>query len=113
MTDSGGLTGSASITVIVDPAPPVLEEITITRAEFRSRNGRWRIEGTTTVPGPGNTLTAVLDRTSETIGSADADGAGGWRIRPGDPNVVAPAGDSITVTSTGGASATATVNVRR
>jgi hypothetical protein len=103
----GGSFGNASGLwgiVRVGAAAPAAEEITIINAEARrgNRQGRWdwTITGTTTVPGPGNQMTAVLQRTGQTIGTAAVSDTGTWTIDVRNSRVAAQTGDVVVVTST-------------
>jgi VCBS repeat-containing protein len=105
----GSLTATGTLTVLV----PVLDSVTITRAEFRTRRNEWRIEGTTTVPGPGNTVFARLNNNLlQEIGSAAVDAVGNWSISVRNSQIVAVPGDTITVNSSNGGAATSDVFIR-
>ena len=107
---AGAVSNIATVTVNVNNV--VAEQITIALAQFRTRAARWTINGTTTVPGPGNQITAVLQRTGQTIGTAAVDAVGGWAIDVRNSPITAVAGDVVVVTSTGGATASQVVSVR-
>ena len=51
-TGTGG-TASSSVTVTVNPA--AAETISVSRRDFRADKNEWRVEGASTLPGPGNT----------------------------------------------------------
>jgi hypothetical protein len=102
--------GTAAVTVTVAGAP-VQEVITITAARYRTATSIWRINGTTTVPGPGNTMIARLIRTRETIGTGEVDALGNFTIRVVNSPVVGLAGDIIRVFSSGGNAVRAPVTI--
>jgi hypothetical protein len=90
--------------------------LTITAARFRVGNRRWDISGTSTVPGPGNTVTLSLVHNggvTATIGTAQVDALGAWSFRSQNSTVFAGTGDQVLAQSTAGGSATLTVNVTR
>jgi hypothetical protein len=99
-------------TVTVNVNNVAAEVVTITQAQFRTGQSRWTITGTTTVPGPGNQMTAILVRTGQTIGSAVVTAAGAFTIDVRNSPVVPRAGDVVRVTSTFGGTATQTVSIR-
>lgn len=99
-----------SVTVTVTPA---LEVVQITRADYVRNKRRWRVEGSSTYPGPGNAVTLY----SGPVGAAGTqvlatgvpvDGAGLWAWDSGANAPVGPAGSPgiVTAVSTGGATAT-------
>jgi len=109
----GGLGVSSNLaTVTVNVNNPAAEQITITLAQYRIGGSRWRITGTTTVPGPGNQMTAVLQRTGQTIGSAAVTAVGAFTIDVRNSPVTPVAGDVVVVTSTFGGTAQQTVSIR-
>jgi hypothetical protein len=107
---AGAESNAATVTVNVNNV--AAEQITIALAEFRTRQARWRINGTTTVPGPGNQVTAVLDRTGQTIGTGAVDAVGAWIIDVRNSPVAAEAGDVVVVTSTFGTQAQQPASIR-
>jgi hypothetical protein len=106
----GVFSNLATVTVNVNNV--AAEVVTITQAQFRTGQSRWTITGTTTVPGPGNQMTARLQRTSQTIGSAAVTAAGAFTISVRPSPVVPIAGDVVVVTSTFGGTAQQTVSIR-
>lgn len=87
--------------------------ITITRAVFRTSLGRWVIDGTNTVVGPGNEVTVVLERTGGLIGTVPVDAAGNWSIRtPANLTTLPQDGDRVLATSTAGGTARRIVSLR-
>jgi hypothetical protein len=107
---AGGVSNLATVTVNVNNV--AAEVVTITLAEFRTGQSRWRITGTTTVPGPGNQMTARLQRTGQTIGSAAVTAVGAFTISVRPSPVVPDIGDVVVVTSTFGGTAQQTVSIR-
>jgi hypothetical protein len=105
----GVFSNLATVTVNVNNV--AAEQITITLAQFRRGQSRWRITGTTTVPGPGNQMTARLQRTGQTIGSAAVSAAGAFTIDVRNSPVVPDTGDVVVVTSTFGTQAQQTVSI--
>ena len=73
--------------------------------------------GTSTVPGPGNTVTVSLVSTGPSngadIGIVDVDAAGAWTLRVDNSTVIAVDGDEVLATSSAGGSDTLAVNVRQ
>jgi hypothetical protein len=95
--------GSATDTVEISVNP---DDITVTRAEFRTGNGgEWRIEGTDAIFGPGISVTIVLGPTAEGAPLATnvpVDTVGAWSFRQ-KPSSATPGGfTTVTVVSTGG-----------
>jgi len=110
VADGTGLfSNEATVTVSVNNV--AAEQILITQAQYRIRQARWRVRGSTTVPGPGNQMTATLKRTGQTIGSAAVDVAGAWTIDVINSPVTAQPGDVVVVTSTFGSTAEQTVSI--
>ncbi len=112
VSDGNGGIDTALVTVNVSATPPISGEVvTIRRATFANRRGNWIIRGTSTVPGV--SVTAVLDRTGETIASFQARPRGrNWVIRARGSAVNAQPGDTITVTTSNSGIGTASVLVR-
>jgi hypothetical protein len=113
VTDSAGAPGSDSITVTIASVGDV---IFVDSAVYRTRQGRWNVQGTGTVPGA--LITVTLDAAVDpiAIGSATVAADGTWQINgpPEDPAAVAEDGDFITaVSSAGGIDANVPVTVRR
>ena len=101
MTDSAGAPGSDSITVtIISDA----DDIFVDSAVYRTRQDRWNVQGTGTVPGA--LITVTLDNGPDPIvvGSVTVGADGTWQINglPEDSNAVAVDGDTITAVSSGG-----------
>ncbi|MBE7472508.1 MAG: multicopper oxidase domain-containing protein [Anaerolineales bacterium] len=108
VTDSGGQTGSASVTVNITspaPPPPATETVTVTRAEFRAGKKRWIVEGTSSTPGPGNTITIYVGSTTggTVIGTAEVSATGAWTFDQRNSAVAPDSSNTISVESTGGA----------
>ena len=94
---------SATDTVII--APLNSDPLTLTRAEYRSTKNKLRIDGATTVPGPGNEITLWLNNKNGTTAliTAPVDNLGVWAVRFSPPGNLTPeAGDTLTITSSQG-----------
>ncbi|MFQ5495027.1 MAG: hypothetical protein ACE5EX_06565, partial [Phycisphaerae bacterium] len=100
--------GSETRQVIVNPTPP--DTLTVALAKFNQTVSQWTIEGTASVPGPGNAVLGYLGDpiTGTLIGAADVTAAGTWQIltaegSPVDPNAPgAPTTLSLQSTPFGG-----------
>jgi hypothetical protein len=88
----GASSNAATVTVTV----PAADTLNIVRAQFRTR-GDWRITGTASIPGPGNTITIHIGPTlaGPVLGTVPVDVAGAWdfvlkgtSIRPDSTNTV-------------------------
>ncbi len=91
-TDSGDLSGSGSITVNVT----AVDNIVIDSAQYRG--GRWRVEGTGSVPG--NTITVISD--GVIVGTTNVNNNGSWRVQTTSGPAPAPTNPSVRATSSGG-----------
>jgi hypothetical protein len=88
--------GSSTATVTITPKP---DTVTITRAaQYTTSTREWRIEGTSSVVGPGVTIN-VYNGTTQAgaatpsgtlIGTADVDALGAWKFRQVVPATSAP-----------------------
>jgi len=92
--DSHGLASNPTTVTITVTNPDI---ITITLAQFRTQKRDWRIRGTDTIPGPGNTITIHNGPTlaSPILGTIAVDVAGAWdfvlkgsSVSPGPTNTV-------------------------
>jgi hypothetical protein len=100
VTDSHlGVSNPATVTVNV-VAPDTLA---IVQAQFRTR-GDWRIRGTSTIPGPGNTITIHNGPTlgAPIIGTIAVDATGAWDFSLKGTNIVPDATHTISIESTKG-----------
>jgi hypothetical protein len=100
---ASGAGGSSTDTVEISVNP---DDITVTRAEFRSGNGgEWRVEGTDTIFGPGVSVTIYLGPVAQGAPLATnvpVDTLGAWAFRQ-KPSSATPGGaTSVTVVSSGG-----------
>jgi hypothetical protein len=93
VSDNNGLPSNPA-TVTVNVVAP--DTLTIALAQFRT-TGEWRIRGTSTIPGPGNTITIHNgpNLTSPVLGTIAVDTAGAFdfrlkntAIRPGPTNTI-------------------------
>lgn len=99
-------TGDPSLTsnvgtlqLVVQPAP-VIDIVTVTRANYRQSRDRWDVRGTTNVPGA--TITLSLVSSGQEIATAVADAAGFWLFDVRGAGIFPVPGDSIRVTSSSG-----------
>jgi hypothetical protein len=100
---ASGPSGSSTDTVEISVNP---DDITVTRAEFRTGNGgEWRVEGTDTIFGPGVSVTIYLGPVAQGAPLATnvaVDTLGAWAFRQ-KPSSATPGGaTSVTVVSSGG-----------
>ena len=94
-------TATASTIVTVRPA----EALTITRLEFRANRNEWRIEGTSSIPGPDNTMTLYTGPTAPgpvILGTAAVDGLGVWDFRERQSSVAPDSTGTISILSSQG-----------
>lgn len=91
--DSHAATSNAATVSITVQAADTLNTV---RAQFRTR-GDWRVTGTATIPGPGNTITLHIGPTlaGPVLGTVAVDATGGWdfvlkgsSIRPDSTNTL-------------------------
>ncbi|WP_421385122.1 PKD domain-containing protein [Bacillus salacetis] len=104
--------GSSSDSVEISSAA---DELTITRAEFRTTDAEWRISGTTTSLG-GVTITIYLgeDLNGTVLAETFADTLGNWQYRVEGSPVIPDASRSISVrSSAGGSLVDIPVNIRQ
>ncbi|WP_047985573.1 PKD domain-containing protein [Ornithinibacillus californiensis] len=68
-----------------------LDSLTVTRAEFRTGDTEWRISGTSSVSGPGVTITIYLGNTlgGTVLATVDVDALGEWEYRV-EPSTIQP-----------------------
>lgn len=107
VSDGNGGTDTATVAVTVNDVSA--EVITIEMALFKRDAGEWKITGNTSVPGPGNIMTAYLEPGHVLIGPAAVEDNGDWKIEVQNPNAFALPGNTVEVVSTGGATQTAPV----
>jgi hypothetical protein len=93
---------SLPTTVTVTVANP--DTITITKAQFRTGKGEWNITGTTSVPGPGNTVTIHIGPTlsGPVLAVVDADVTGAFKFVPKTSNIRPDATNTVSFESTKG-----------
>jgi Bacterial Ig domain len=95
----GGVSNLATVTVnVVSP-----DTLNIIQAQFRTR-GDWRIRGTSTIPGPGNTITIHNGPTlgGPVIGTIAVDATGAWDFSLKGTNIVPDGTHTISIESTKG-----------
>jgi hypothetical protein len=95
----GSVSNSATVTVnVVSP-----DTLNIIQAQFRTR-GDWRIRGTSTIPGPGNTITIHNGPTlgGPVIGTIAVDATGAWDFSLKGTNIVPDGTHTISIESTKG-----------
>ena len=105
---SGPPSAAALVTVSVVQA----ETVTVTRAEFKQNAGEWRVEGTSSIPGP-NTITIFLQPNGggTELGTAVVDGLGNWEFRE-KQSTTSDEGTTISVVSSFGTTINATLTIR-
>jgi hypothetical protein len=99
---ASGAGGSSTDTVEVSVNP---DDITVTRAEFRTGTSAWRIDGTDTIFGPGVSVTIYLGPTPEgapLASNVPVDTLGAWTFRESGSAATPGGQTSITVVSSGG-----------
>ena len=99
--DNHGLASNpATVTVNVAAA----DVITITLAQFRIQKRDWRIRGTDTIPGPGNTITIHNGPTlaSPILGTIAVDTLGAWDFRLSGLSISPNPTNTVSVESTKG-----------
>jgi len=91
--------GSATDDVSISTQP---DRLAVTRAQYTNGKREWRVEGTSSVAGPGVTVTVHRGSTltGEVIGKADVDTLGVWRVRVAKSAVAADT--TVSIESTGG-----------
>ncbi|WP_456271053.1 PKD domain-containing protein [Bacillus sp. AK031] len=92
------------------------DNLTITRAEFRTRDSEWRISGTTDAAAAGVTVTIYLgeDLNGTVLAETFADGLGNWEYRVEGSAIAPDASRSISVqSSAGGTLLDIPVNIRQ
>ncbi len=112
VADTGGLVSNTA-TITINIQVPSMETVVIDRAVFRTGKNRWVIRGTSDIPG--STVTAVLssDPASPEIGTAVVDVTGAWIVARRNTGVIpSNANRQVTVTSTGGGTATLQARIR-
>ena len=116
VTGPGGpQTDSVTITVVA-AAPPVIDQITPGRVEFRTGRAQWRIEGTVSAPLPDRVTARLGDASGPEIGTAAADATQAFDLRrdlgPAEAGLRPVAGSVVTLTSTRGGTRVVAVTVR-
>jgi hypothetical protein len=95
----GAVSNPATVSVSV-VAP---DNLVITLAQFRTR-GEWRITGTSSIPGPGNTITIHNgpDLTSPVLGTIAVDAVGGFDFKLKNTSITPGPTNTISIESTKG-----------
>ena len=90
--------GSVNVTV----ETPVVDNLVVQRALFQATTGEWRIQGTSSIVGPGNTVTVYLGATvgGQVIGVAAVDVLGSWEFREQNSAILPGIESTISVIST-------------
>lgn len=72
-----GQNSTSTDTVKVEPVP---DSLTVTRAEYRTEVSHWKVSGTSTMEGPGITVTIFIGDTLSgfVLSEVDIDDAGDW-----------------------------------
>ncbi len=65
-----------------DPESEAADTLSVSRSVFRVERRRWRIEGSSSVPGPGNTVTVHVgpNVSGPVLGTASVDTSGSWTL---------------------------------
>ncbi|RHW35859.1 IPT/TIG domain protein [Lysinibacillus yapensis] len=102
--------GSSSDEVQISTRP---DSLTVTRAEFRTRDTEWRISGTSTVLGAKMTIHIGNSLSGNILAEVSTDALGEWQYRVG-PSTVQPDGTrAISIqSSSGGTLVNVPINVR-
>jgi len=95
---------TVSATVTVDVRAAVIDQLSVTFAQFRTRSLRWDIRGSSSVNGPGNEVTIHIgpDLTGPVLGTADVDTLGLWRFRAAGSGISPDASGLISIESSQG-----------
>jgi hypothetical protein len=99
--------GSDIATVTVESTVAATPTVGITQATYRTGKQEWRIQGISSVPGPGHTVTIYLGSTlgGTVIGSAVVDATGAFEVRERDSAVIPGPNPTISIESSLGATA--------
>ncbi len=102
----GFISNAATVTVTVNP---IVETITVSKAEYNSRLGLWTIQGRTTAPvPPNNTMTIRIGSLAGTLlGTATVDATGNWVLN--QANSAIPFNATVSIQSSYGTAVTGTV----
>jgi hypothetical protein len=98
--NNGAPSNAATVTVNV-VAPDI---ITVAQAQFRTGKREWRIRGTNTIPGPGNTVTIHIGTTlsGPVLGTIAVDVTGAWDFRLRGSSLGPDSTNTVSVESTQG-----------
>jgi Bacterial Ig domain len=103
ITDKGGLTATATVTVTL--IVPVKDVLQVTLAQLTVSKSEWRVQGTGTVPSKTVTVRlgggATACTTGGIVGTSAVDTLGNWIVRV-KPGISAGANTAITACSNGG-----------
>ena len=102
----GFVSNAATVTVTVNP---IVETITVGKAEYNSRLGLWTIQGTTNAPvPPNNAMTIRIGSLAGTLlGTATVDATGNWVLN--QANSAVPFNATVSIQSSYGTAVTGTV----
>jgi hypothetical protein len=108
----GAVSNTATVTVNVNDI--AAEIITVLRAQIRLARSEWRIDGNSTVPGPGNSVDIYVgsDTSGTLLGVADVDNLGVWSFRERNSATLPDGATTLTVQSTGGTILTVPLQIR-
>jgi len=101
LTATGPDGRTSTDTVSVSPLVPVVDVLTVTRAEFRTDDARWNVRGTATVT-TGNVVAVFLSNGTTVVGTAAVDATGDWRIDLRGSSVVPAPNERLVVRSSAG-----------
>ncbi len=113
VTGPDGKTASKTVKIST-----VKDNLSVSVAEFRSRDNNWRIDGKSDVFGPGVQVTIYIvdpaNKTSTKLGTATVDNLGDWRFRSSNSTLTIGQGQTLKIESTsGGTINNQTVTIRR
>ena len=111
VSDADGASDTDTVTVTVTP-PPAPEQVSITRAEYRTGNRQLRVEGTVT--GGRLPIEVTVTVGPDNRGRSPVDAVRDWSVRTtlAAEDTVPTVGDEATATTGGGAQASLPIRIR-
>ncbi|MEH7238182.1 PKD domain-containing protein [Bacillus sp. JJ1562] len=101
VTGADGKTAKDEVEISTVP-----DNLTVTTAQYRTRDGDWRIDGTSDVFGPSVRVTIKIfdsaNPNGKVLGTVNVDNLGNWRFRATNLSLAITQGGTITVESTSG-----------
>ncbi|WP_019241013.1 MULTISPECIES: PKD domain-containing protein [Bacillus] len=85
------VSGPGGTSTDITEVSTIPDSLTVTRAEFRTRDTEWRISGTSDVPGPGVVITIFIGNTlnGTVLSQVEVDALGVWQYRV-EPSTIQP-----------------------